>query len=182
MLETQIQSLGLEDPLEKGMATHSSILAWRIPWTEEPGRLQSMGSQRFGHDLVINYTTQLFPTPGARSFWIVWIMRFSVWFVGTGIIPSPCEHLLLFLLTHQMVLSFSLWVSSYIHTISTLLNAQGRPFEDLQGSVSVQTSTLPNSVLQVLAALVSVELAQLRKSAGLLLDAVSLCCVAWSIP
>ena len=48
--ETQVQSLGQEDPLEKGMATHSSILAWRIPWTEEPGRLQSMGSQRVGHD------------------------------------------------------------------------------------------------------------------------------------
>ena len=41
---------GSEDPLEKGMATNSSILAWRIPWTEEPGRLQSMGSQRVGHD------------------------------------------------------------------------------------------------------------------------------------
>ena len=49
MKETQIQSLGGED-LEKGMATHSSILAWRIPWTEEPGRLQSIGSQRAGHD------------------------------------------------------------------------------------------------------------------------------------
>ena len=47
--ETQVQSLGLEDPLEKGMATHSSILAWKIPWTEEPGRLQSMGSQRGRH-------------------------------------------------------------------------------------------------------------------------------------
>ena len=41
---------GSEDPLEKGMATHSSILAWRIPWTEEPGRLRSIGSQRVGHD------------------------------------------------------------------------------------------------------------------------------------
>ena len=48
--ETWIQSLGQEDPLEEKMATHSSILAWRIPWTEEPGRLQSMGSQRVGHD------------------------------------------------------------------------------------------------------------------------------------
>ena len=46
MLETRVQSLGLEDPLEKRMATHSSILAWRIPWTEEPGGLQSMGLQR----------------------------------------------------------------------------------------------------------------------------------------
>ena len=43
--ETQVQSLGQEDPLEKEMATHSSVLAWEIPWTEEPGRLQSMGSQ-----------------------------------------------------------------------------------------------------------------------------------------
>ena len=50
MLETQIRSLGREDPLEKGMATHSSILAWRIPWTEEPSGLPSMGSQRVRHD------------------------------------------------------------------------------------------------------------------------------------
>jgi len=48
--ETQVLSLGQEDPLEEGMATHSSILAWRIPWTEDPGRLQSMGSQRVRHD------------------------------------------------------------------------------------------------------------------------------------
>ena len=47
--ETQVQSLGQEDPLEKGMATHSSILPWRILWTEEPGVLQSMGSQGVGH-------------------------------------------------------------------------------------------------------------------------------------
>ena len=45
MQETQVQSMSLEDPLEKGMATHSSILAWEIPWTEKPGRLQSMGLQ-----------------------------------------------------------------------------------------------------------------------------------------
>ena len=50
MLETQVQSLGWEDPLEKEMAAHSSILAWRIPWKEEPGGLQSMGLQRVGHD------------------------------------------------------------------------------------------------------------------------------------
>ena len=48
MWETQVQSLGREDPLEKEMATHSSMLAWKIPWMEEPGRLQSMGSQRLG--------------------------------------------------------------------------------------------------------------------------------------
>ena len=50
MRETQVQSLGREDPLEKEMATHSNILAWEIPWMEEPGRLQSMGSQRAGHN------------------------------------------------------------------------------------------------------------------------------------
>ena len=50
MQETWVQSLGWEDLLEKEMATHSSILAWKIPWMEEPGRLQSMGSQRVGHD------------------------------------------------------------------------------------------------------------------------------------
>ena len=50
MQETQVQSLGWEDPLKKGMATHSSTLAWKIPWTAEPGGLQSTGSQRVGHD------------------------------------------------------------------------------------------------------------------------------------
>ena len=50
MQETQVRSLGWEDPLEKEMAIHSSTIAWKIPWTEEPGRLQSMGSQRVGHD------------------------------------------------------------------------------------------------------------------------------------
>ena len=48
--ETWVQSLGWEDPLEKEMATHSSTLAWKIPWTEAPSKLQSMGSQRVGHD------------------------------------------------------------------------------------------------------------------------------------
>ena len=48
MQETRVQSLGREDPLKKGMAIHSSILAWRIPWTEEPGGLQSIGLQKFG--------------------------------------------------------------------------------------------------------------------------------------
>ena len=56
MQETGVQSLGWEDPLEKGMATHSSILAWRILWTEEPGELQSMGLQRVRHNWVTNTT------------------------------------------------------------------------------------------------------------------------------
>ena len=57
MQETQFRSLGREGPLEKGLATHSSILAWRIPRTEEPGRLPSMGLQRVGHDGMINTYT-----------------------------------------------------------------------------------------------------------------------------
>ena len=54
MQETWVQSLGWEDPLEKGRATHSSILSWRSPWTEEPNRLQFMGSQRVGYDWATN--------------------------------------------------------------------------------------------------------------------------------
>ena len=50
MWETQVRFLGREDPLEKEVVIHSSTIAWKIPWTEEPGRLQSMGSQRVGHD------------------------------------------------------------------------------------------------------------------------------------
>ena len=63
MLETRVRSLGQEDPLEKGMATHSSILAWRIPWTEEPGGLQSTESQRVGH----NWTTNTFTFTGMKN-------------------------------------------------------------------------------------------------------------------
>ena len=51
--ETQVRSLGREDPLEEGMANHSSVLAWRVPWTEAPGGLQSMGSQRVGQTCII---------------------------------------------------------------------------------------------------------------------------------
>ena len=58
MQETRIRSLGREDPLEKEMATHPSILAWEIPWTEEPGRLLSTGSQQVRHDLVTKQQQQ----------------------------------------------------------------------------------------------------------------------------
>ena len=60
MWETRVRSLGWEDLLEKEMATHSSILAWRIPWMEEPGRLPSMGSQRVGHDWATSLSLSLF--------------------------------------------------------------------------------------------------------------------------
>ena len=59
MQETQVPSLGGEDPLEKGMATHYSILDWKIPWTEEPGRLQSIAWQRVRHDLATKPPLQL---------------------------------------------------------------------------------------------------------------------------
>ena len=74
MQETQVWSLGQEDPMQKGMATHSSILAWRIPWTEEPGRLQSMGLQRIRHDLATNTNTYIY----AYCTWIsVFFFRFG---------------------------------------------------------------------------------------------------------
>ena len=60
MHETQVRFLGQEDPLEKGMATHSRIVAWRNPWTEEPGGLQSTGLQRVGHDLVTKQQQKIF--------------------------------------------------------------------------------------------------------------------------
>ena len=58
MYKTWVLSLDLEDPLEKEMATHSSMLAWEVPWTEKPGGLQSMGSQRIGHNCVIKQQQQ----------------------------------------------------------------------------------------------------------------------------
>ena len=57
MRQTWVRSLGWDDPLEEGMATHASILAWKIPWTEEPSRLRSMGSQRVRHDWVTKHST-----------------------------------------------------------------------------------------------------------------------------
>ena len=69
MRKTLVRSVGQEDPLEKDMATHSTILAWRIPWTEEPGGLQSMGSQRVGHNWATStftFTLQL-GLPGGAS-------------------------------------------------------------------------------------------------------------------
>ena len=59
MRETQVRSLGWEDPLEKEMATHSSTLTWKVPWTKEPGRLESMGLQRVGHDWVTSLSPSI---------------------------------------------------------------------------------------------------------------------------
>ena len=79
MQETQAQALGGEDPLEKRMAAHSSILVWKIPWTEEPGRLQSMEPQR----AELNWATK--PSPPPQPFWIrIWsLTRFPRWFICT---------------------------------------------------------------------------------------------------
>ena len=76
MRETQVQSLGWEDPLEKEMATHSSTLAWRIPWMEGPGRLQSMGSQRVGQDWATLLSLSLSSTLSKPS---LYIWKFSVY-------------------------------------------------------------------------------------------------------
>ena len=79
MQEAQVWSLGLEDPLEKEMATHSSILAWRIPWTEEPGRLRSMGLQRVRH----NWASKTFTSINVTHF-IVSFHNLSFLLLNTG--------------------------------------------------------------------------------------------------
>ena len=89
MQETQVQSLGWKDPLEKAMATHSSILAWRIPWTEEASRLQSMGSQGVGNNEVTNTCTftlfllipKSFLMVGEYSFHLIQVVIFTVLWV-----------------------------------------------------------------------------------------------------
>ena len=73
MQETWVQSLGQENPLEKGMAIHSSILAWRFPWTEEPGGLLSMESQIVGHNRVISLTIQLKKTDCGPLIYIFFV-------------------------------------------------------------------------------------------------------------
>ena len=73
MQETQVWPLGREDPLEKEMVTHSNILAWRIPWTEKPGRLLSIGSQRVGHDWATSLSLSLW-----QSYFCVCAIEFKV--------------------------------------------------------------------------------------------------------
>ena len=100
----QVQFLGREDPLEEGMATHSRILAWRIPWTEEPGGLQPKGSQRVGHDWVSKHPWTHACAVGANSgqkiqrdqkpnchFWEAWSKN-RVWEVKTAYLGMPTAH------------------------------------------------------------------------------------------
>ena len=82
MQETRVQSLDQEDPLEKEVATHSSILVWKIPWMEEPGRLQPMGLQRVGHDWAASLSLEIFyqkilAGPNGKKLWkhMIW----AVW-------------------------------------------------------------------------------------------------------
>ena len=98
MQETWVRSLGQEDPLEKEMAPHSSILAWRIPWTEEPGRLQSTGSQRLGHDWATSLHFALCNSTSLLRFWIlfacvhVWLIQPRGQCVGGRAQVVPCIH------------------------------------------------------------------------------------------
>ena len=106
MLETQVRSLGQEEPLEKEMATHFSTLAWEIPWTEEPGRLQSMGLQRVGHDWAttlqalcilsnINYKVKniLILVSGLNQVIIIYIIPYNLPSFHSNYYPgsSPAE-------------------------------------------------------------------------------------------
>ena len=111
MPEMWVQSLGRKDPLEEGMATHSRILTWRIPWTEESGGLQSMGSQRVGHDWVTEHThthTCLYWRP--RVFFPKEIVLFSV---SLSFSPLPLNTLPL--------VSWILFPSWIFHSLCTAL-------------------------------------------------------------
>ena len=85
MQETQFQSLGWEDLLEKEMATHSSILAWKIPWTEEPGRLQSMGLQRVGYNGATSHSHSLTHTHSLCLSCGMWTLSCGMW----DLVPRP---------------------------------------------------------------------------------------------
>ena len=104
MWETRVQSLGWEDPLEKEMATHSSTLAWKISWTEKPGRLQSMGSQRVGHDWVTSLSL-LSCSMAGRSFLFVCFMYSSEYLLisNSYFIPPPGIHCKQALVQHNFL-------------------------------------------------------------------------------
>ena len=113
MEETQVRSLGWEDPLKKGMTSHSSILAWRIPWTKEPGGLHSMGSQRVKHDWVPNTHTH---THTHTHFWYyLWCWEKSI------MIPCFSEWEYLCLLFHFWTLLEILWCRPCKSSLTPLL-------------------------------------------------------------
>ena len=98
MRETQVRSLGREDPLEKVMATHSRILTWRMPWKEEPGGLQSMGSKRAGHDWATNTFTlsdSFINKLENNKWWEVWTPVHCWW--GHEVVQLLCSRIWQFL-------------------------------------------------------------------------------------
>ena len=123
MQVTWVQFPGQEDPLEKGMATHSSILAWRIPWTEKPGGLHSMGSQRVRHDYAANTTTQFFCKV---YLWGLKVLRYSavvVWeSVRTVIVSQKMSRLLVAIkILSKIMITDIYWVLTACFTNMVLL-------------------------------------------------------------
>ena len=91
MRETRVRSLGWEDPLEKEVATHSSTLAWRIPWKEEPGRLQSTGSQRAGHNCVTSLSFTLSYLGSFQESWCSDKLHQNLWLQCTAKVKTHCS-------------------------------------------------------------------------------------------
>ena len=114
MQETWVPSLGWEEPLEKGMATYPNSLAWRIPWTEEPGRLQSMGSQRVGHDFhFLNILAVFWIICSGFSLHFSWLLMklstvsYVCWPFGFPVLSSTCPNFLsVFLFSCFFLLDF----------------------------------------------------------------------------
>ena len=150
MQETQVRSLGQEDALEKGMVTHPSVLAWRIPWTEEPGGLQSMESQRVGYNWA--YTHHLFssvqPLSHVQFFATPWIAacQASLSITNSWSSPKltsiesvmPSSHLFL---CHPLLLLPQSLPASWLFPVSQLLAWSGQSI-----GVSASTSVLPMNI------------------------------------
>ena len=112
MREAWVRSLGREDPLEKEIATHSSILAWRIPWTEEPGRLQSTGSQRVGHDWATSLSLSLSSYARLYTFPVTY----------TSATPTLCPDTALLFLSFPLIqLAVLGWLPLSIKALATHL-------------------------------------------------------------
>ena len=150
MQETWVRCLGRKDPLEKEMATHASVLAWRIPWTEEPDRLQSMGSQRVGHDWV----TKQQPLPS-----IMWQRRFQCGWGVDSILLTPKPHSLQGLWNMEASYITSLWASASpqvhsanVHGTSTMSKALGTKCQQwgILTTKAGQVCLHPASVAEVL--------------------------------
>ena len=133
MQKTWVRSLGWKDPLEKGTATHSNILAWRIPWTEEPGGLQSMGSQRVGHNRALSiHFLKLNRSQNVTVSWS-WFVFILVFFFLTpsSVIPVDrtlchlqfqCECLSCFHLYYSCKRWLNWWPQVIKETLNTLMN------------------------------------------------------------